>query len=181
MNTEQDPIKPEIKPLNDGIYRPELLSRRGEWIAWGLALVVWISMLALLLRGIDVILAMPIVGILLILAALSISLGNWMDRKTFLTFDTDSIAFRNGLRNVSLNWQDIREVRVLPSRWGKKVQVVGENSYFEFRTLGKVNVQGEEKGSVGFAEGDKILHTIVQNSQLEKTKKKENGELYSRP
>lgn len=180
MNAEQAQMESGSAPLSNGIYRPELLSRRGEWIAWGSALIVWIAWLVLRLRGMDVVLAMPIVAILLVLAAVSISLGNWMDRKTTLAVDDDTIAYRNGLRDVKMEWQDIQELRVLPARWGKKVQVIGEKSYFEFRTLGLVSVQNEEKGRIGFAEGEELLQTILERGRLEKIDQAENGEYYLR-
>lgn len=180
MNPEQTPIQKKTIISPEGIYHPELLSRRGEWIAWGSALIVLAAWLVLRLRGIDVVLAMPIVAIILVLAAASISLGNWMDRKTALKLEPDAIAYRNGLRDVRMRWDDIQEVRVLPARWGRKVQVIGDDRYFAFRTLGYVNVQGEEKGKIGFSEGEDLLKIILQRSHLEKLDKPENGDYYLR-
>lgn len=167
-------------------YRPDRLSRRGEITAWILAAVVGAAWLALSLRGSQISTAIPLLEAFLLLAALSISLGNWMDRRTLLRVDDSGVAFTNGLRNVSLTWPEVYQVRVQPGGWGKRVQVLGQSgqgkqTYFGFRTSGVVRVQGEEKGRMGFEAGDEILRTIIERSGLQVAERTVRGELYSRP
>jgi hypothetical protein len=99
-------------------------------------------------------------------SALSISLGNWMDRQTLLRLVSGGVEFTNGVRNTRMQWDEIRQVQVFPSRWGKKVRVIGEHAYFTFRTLGEVSVQGDIKGRMGFAAGETILAHILSSAQL---------------
>jgi hypothetical protein len=147
-------------------YHPELISRKGEMIAWATALLVVIGWLILYLSGRNVTAAIPFLVVFLVFSGLAISLGNWMDRHTSLVIDEHAIEFRNGLRHIRALWSEIKEVRVTPSQWGKKVQVYGERVYFTFRTLSEVKVQGELKGRFGFARGDEILREIVLRSAL---------------
>lgn len=161
-------------------FRPELLSRRGELIAWGSTLMVVIGWLVLRLSGQAVPGVVLFLGVFLLLAALSISLGNWMDRHTLIRLDEKGIEFANGLRHVHLPWGEIRQVRVLPSRWGNKVQVFGPRSYFYFRTLGEVKVQGEVKGRMGFEKGEEILRQIILNSHLHLVERQGEGDYYAR-
>ncbi len=149
------------------IYHPERLSRRGEAIAWISFLLIVVGWAILVLSGQRVIPAVPIMGVFLLFAGLSISLGNWMDRKTEIRMDNDGIAFTNGLRKVYLDWEQIKQVRVILTRWGRKIQVFGEKSFFEFRTLGEVNVGGETKGRMGFVKGDEILEEMIRRSGLQ--------------
>jgi len=148
------------------IFRPELLSRRGESIAWGTSILVFMGWLILSLNGRQVPFAVPFLGIILVLAALAISLGNWMDRKTELRLDAGGVTYKNGLRYAALKWNEINEIRVFPSKWGKKVHVLGAAAHFNFRTLGEVKVQDEVKGRMGFAEGDKILSVMLEQTNL---------------
>ncbi len=161
-------------------YRPELLSRRGELIAWGSTLILGIGGLVLRLGGQPVPGVVFFLGVFLLLAALSISLGNWMDRHTLIRLDGKGIEFSNGLRHVYLPWQEIRQVYVLPSRWGDKVQVFGARAYFHFRTLGEVKVQGEVKGRMGFEKGEEILGAILLNGQLHAVERPGEGNYYVR-
>ena len=147
-------------------YRPELLSRRGEFIAWGTSILVFLGWLILSLNGRQVPFAVPFLGITLVLAALAISLGNWMDRKTELRLDAGGVTYENGLRYAALKWNEINEISVFPSKWGKKVHVLGATAHFNFRTLGEVKVQDEVKGRMGFAEGDKILSIMLEQANL---------------
>jgi len=118
---------------------------------------------------------------LLFLSAGSITLGNWMDRKTVLRLNPGGVSFSNGLRNVFLNWNEVRDVRVLDSAWGRRVIVRGAETSFTFRTLGEVIMQGELKGRMGFAEGESILKNILESSGLQETEAAEKTRYYARP
>jgi hypothetical protein len=148
------------------IYRPILTSRRGELIAWGSSFLVVILWLVLGATGQQVMLAIPVIAVILFGAALSISLGR--------------VAFTNGLRNVEITWEEIQEVRAIPARWGKKVQVIGEKSYFGFQTLAEVTMMEEVKGRFGFVEGEDILRQIVLSSQLHIVERPGEGYYYAR-
>lgn len=161
-------------------YRPELLSRRGELIAWLSAFFVAIGWFILRLKHYPITPALSVVGIFLLISAVSISLGNWMDRKTLIRLDEHGIHYENGLRRIQMSWPEIREVHVSPVSWGRKVQVIGQKGYFAFRTLGEVRVGGELKGRMGFAQGDQILDQIVANSQLEMLVRPDGGIDYHR-
>ena len=103
-----------------------------------------------------------------------------MDRRTVLVIGEDSLEFRNGLRRINISWQDISEVRVNPSQWGKKVQVYGQRTYFSFRTISEVKVQNEIKGRFGFEQGDDILRQIILHSGLEIVERQGEGYYYAR-
>jgi hypothetical protein len=162
-------------------FRPELISRRGEAIAWSLAAVSTAAWLIMRWRVSETPGAALVFVLFLLFAASSISLGNWMDRQTVLRLGVDGVAFRNGLRDVSLRWDEIWEVRVIPARWGDRVQVLGEFAHFQFRTLGEVMLQGELKGRMGFAEGETILQRILSASGLQEIEKTDQVRYYARP
>jgi hypothetical protein len=148
-------------------YKPELISRRGEAIAWACVLLVAAGILLLTLSGKPVNWLVTLLEAMLLLSAALISLGNWSDRKTTLRLDVHAIEFKNGLRQVKLGWDEVKEVRVTPSPWGNKVEVYSEKSHFSFRTLAEVKVRGELKGRFGFVRGEEILRQIVLHSNLE--------------
>lgn len=157
-------------------YSPELVSRRSELIAWGSATLVNGTWVMLILLGQRLSFWLPILGIPLLLIASGMSLGNWMDRHTILKIDLEGIFFSNGLRQVQLKWREIREVRVLPAQWGKKVQVFGERSYFGFHTLGEIRANGKVLGRTGFVNGDQVLEKILARTALIEVKKVEMGD-----
>ena len=165
--------------LNQDLH-PELISRRGESTAWGLMLVVSLTIGLMYWRLGTVPGAAWIFLGLLVFAALSTSLGNWMDRKTVLRADGDGVSFVNGVRHVSFVWGDIQKVNVIPLRWGKSVQVIGDGAHFEFRTLGEVQYQGEVRGRLGFAEGEAILRHILKETGLTLSKEEKGRYYYSR-
>lgn len=161
-------------------YRPETLSRRGEYFAWGLALFLISVWLLLHLTDISIFGGLPFLAVLLVLSGMAISLGNWMDRRTILRLETGGVWFDNGLRRIFLKWDEIQQVQVFPSAWGSKVRVIGESGHFDFRTLGEVKLQGEVKGRLGFEKGDEILEHILTKANLTPGSNSETGIYYSR-
>ncbi len=171
------PMKPLTVPSE---FRPQRIPRRGEITAWALTLVVVATLAFVHAQG------QPAPGFAWFLAvffgfsALSISLGNWMDRNTVLRLREDGVEFHNGLRHVSLTWPQIQKVIVRPARWGQQVAVIGEGAHFEFRTLGEVVMQGKVRGRMGFEEGEAILEHILQATGLTLQRQDERGRYYAR-
>ena len=75
-------------------FRPELLSRRGEWTAWALTLAASVGMWLLNRNGYVPAWAWIFFAFLLF-SGLSISLGNWLDRTTFIRIEEDGVLDTN--------------------------------------------------------------------------------------
>lgn len=174
-------MKDSVSPDNSTVeYHPELIPRRGELIAWGLAILASAVWLALSLSGARVHITFPILAIFFVLAGALISLSNWVDRHTVLHLSPEGLEFENGLRRVHLAWEEIQQVHVLPSNMGDKVRVTSKKDYFSFRMLGEVHMHGELKGRMGFADGEKILRQIISQAGLKSAQKPGVGHYYSR-
>lgn len=160
-------------------FRPELLSRRGEWTAWALVLAASLGMWFLNRSGYVPFWAW-VFWTFLIISGVSISLGNWLDRNTVIMLVVDGIRFGNGLRQVRLRWSEVQKVAVLPARWGNAVQVIAEKSHFGFKTLGEVQYQGEVRGQTGFPKGQAILDEILRETGLVLVEESNNAYYYAR-
>lgn len=163
-----------------GTYQPELLPRRGEILAWLTTLLSFAAWTILILTGRPVLLVVPVMAFVFLFAAASISLGNWVDRKSLLSLDEQGVAFRNGLRDVRLSWEQINRIEVFGSAWGRKVRVFGEQAHFDFRTLGELTMSGEVKGRMGFVQGEKILHQLLVKTGLIEIEHTGNSYYYAR-
>ncbi len=161
-------------------YRPELIPRRGEMIAWACTGMALLAGVILRIGERTIPWGLSVLAALLFVAACLISMGNFVDRHTSLTLDSNGVEFKNGLRAVRLSWTDIREVRIFPSKLGDKVQVFGADNFFQFRTLGEVHMNGEVKGRMGFAQGDKILRTLILRAGLQIVDRAGDGYYYAR-
>lgn len=150
-------------------FRPVLLSRRAELLAWGLALIMLVTWWILQANQAPYTTAAVFLVVFLVFAAVGTSLSNWIERRSVLRIGENGVGFENGLRSVSFDWTDIQSIRVLPSQAGsKRVQVIGERAHFEFRTLAELKLSGVVKGQSGFAEGEDILDAILEKTQLPK-------------
>jgi hypothetical protein len=162
-------------------FHPEMVSRRGEFITWVLALISLATLIFLWVQTAGVSIWQMAFAGLMILAAASSSLSNWMERKTVLTLKPEGIHFCNGLRDVSLNWDDIQELQVFPSRFGNRVNILGDHSHFNFRTLVEVTRRSGTKSAMGFSQGEFILQQIIVNSSLDEKEQNKKGRYYTRP
>ncbi len=161
-------------------YRPVLLSRRGEVTAWILALAAGGSYFTFRRLGTNLSwMAVVFVGIFFLSAA-SISLGNWMDRRTVIQIRPHGIEYRNGLRRADFGWGEVSEVQVTPSRLGDQVHVIGERSHFRFRLHADIRYQGEVRGQMGFAEGEEILGIILKQNNLRPLEGETPSQYYAR-
>ena len=147
------------------VFRPDVLSRRNEWIAWGVFFAAAVG--TLIIRNFQ---ALPTwvyigLGVLFVLAA-GLSLGNWMDRRTTLQFTPEGLEFKNGLRHIRMGWKDIQSMQVLPSSMGKGVRVIGTRGHFSFTVSGGVRLGGKTQGRFGFPDGDTIIKEIARRSGL---------------
>ncbi len=155
-----------LNDLEEKIFRPELAPRTGERNAWILAFLMVILWLIFRLTAWKLPFTGEVFVIFTLGAALLISFGNWVERKTVLVLTSRGVRFENGLRKVSLAWKEIEEVRVRPAVWGKRVQVRGKGTRFDFHTLGEVKYKGAVQAKTGFAQGEEIVRQIVLNSGL---------------
>lgn len=166
--------------LFTGEFQPVLLSRKGETLAWLTTLLWFLAWTILSLLNRPIVSFVPVMSFMFLLIAASISLGNWVDRQTVLTIKENGVAFKNGLRNVHLAWEQISEIQVLGSSWGRKVRVIGETGHFDFRTLGELKVSGEVKGRMGFLEGEQILKQLLKKTLLQEVEHTGNSYYYAR-
>ena len=162
-------------------FRPEKISRRGEGITWALALISLATLV--LLRTQSAVFSswtFIFVGVMLISAA-SITLGNWVDRRTVLTLKPEGLEYRNGLRHVALLWDEVQAAQIFPSRWGDQVHILGKEAHFHFRTISEFVHNNKIRNRMGFAQGRFILEKIRKNCGLEEIDQAENGRYYARP
>ena len=86
--------------------RPELTSRRSETRAWLLSIVVIFAIAIMKWKIGEVPTAAWVFGAFLFFAALSISLGNWMDRGTVMSLDDSfNLFFQSFLNFWGLSFQ----------------------------------------------------------------------------
>jgi hypothetical protein len=162
-------------------FHPEGLSRRAEALTWVLALISLAAFVVLGALTTAVSLWQIAFVILMLFMAGSASLGNWMDRNTALTLKPDGVHFHNGLRDVSLQWDEIRELQVFPSQWGDRVDVVGAGTHFRFRTMSEFVSRGKTRSRMGFTQGEFIIQKILNHSGLQEIDQVENSRYYARP
>jgi hypothetical protein len=172
---------PDNLPMPESkTYIPERLPRRGEFSAWALTIVTAFGFYVLSRPVAIPFLAWFFIAVFTFSAA-SISLGNWMDRHTFIRIEPDGVVFENGLRKTHLPWDAIQEVRTSPSRWGTSVHVIGERAHFSFFTLGEMQFRGRVRARTGFAEGKLILDQIIRAAGLTNMLQDGQSTVYSRP
>jgi len=86
----------------------------------------------------------------------------------------------------------VQEVRIVSSRWGERVQVLGfderkpfkgqsaSNVGFVFHTLSEIEYQGKIQGRTGFKQGQFILKQVLDSSGLEERSNDQQGRYYAR-
>lgn len=159
-------------------FRPVLTNRNGEVLAWLAALSLGAAAIALRGQGGVFTGSLPYLAGFVGLVAAGISLSNWMDRQTVLRLDDRGVFFTNGLRRVSLSWDQIDQISIFSGALGKRVQVVGGVQHFEFRYLSEVAVLGSSQGRLGFPDGVTILATLLREAGLQRDPASQGNTVY---
>lgn len=165
---------PEIK-----IYKPEILTRNPEFIAWGLTFASLVGIVILQMTSEVPVWAWTLFGLFLFSGAV-ISFGNWVDRATKIEITAENIHFRNGLRDVTMRWEEVEYVWEGKGRVGRMVQVMAKDRHFSFTLPSEMKFQGQVKSKVGFPEGETIRDLILRSAALTAVKDQSNGKVYSR-
>lgn len=160
-------------------FRPELMPRRGELMAWLAGVGMAVGLFLATSRWGSPSFIFWMFGFFLLFSAASISLGNWMDRRSVIRLGADGIAFENGLRSVRLGWPEVQNVAVVPTRLGKRVQVQGAQSHFTFKTMSESTLAGQQIRT-GFAEGQEILDAVLKECGLQVKAEKDGMVYYAR-
>ncbi len=159
-------------------FRPVVMPRQGEVASWGVWAAITLAWVWLARMG-SASLFVPLFWGVLTVIACGTSLGNWMDRRTILRLTEKKVFFANGLRTVSVPWQDIQRIEVLPSRWGEVVHVWGPNVHFRFRVLAEIQALGKDfSARVGFPDGQYIVQELCQHGGLHLKRETGNGRRY---
>lgn len=160
-------------------FRPELMPRRSELIAWLAGIGMLVGLFLATSRWGAQSFVFWVFAALLLFSAASISLGNWMDRRSVIRMGVDGIAFESGVRSVRLGWPEVQNVAVIPTRLGKRVQVQGAQSHFTFKTMSESTLGGQVIRT-GFADGQEILETVLEESGLRVKTEKDGMAYYAR-
>jgi len=163
------------------VFHPEMVSRLGEAITWALAAISLATLIFLSSQGAGVSLWQVAFVLVMLLAAAGSTLSNWMDRNTSLTLKPEGLHSNNGLREVSMTWDEIQMVSVFPSRFGSRINVAGDLGHFNFRTMVETTTKRGAHSVMGFAQGTFILQQILKNSSLEVSSQSDKARYYARP
>jgi hypothetical protein len=146
-------------------FKPLLTPRRSEFTAWALTLFMLLIVIFAPLEGLGKsggIIFLVFLGF----SAVMMSVGNWVERNTYLRIEEDRVTYFNGAREVSLGWQEINKVEVHPSRFGDRIIVSSESAGFRYQSLGSISMNDKISGRVGFEQGEQILEMILEQSGL---------------
>jgi hypothetical protein len=162
-------------------FRPEKTSRTGELILWILTFITVTTLVFLWSKNSSVSFWQISFVVVMVLISGGSSLSTWMERNTVLTLKSDGVGFRNGLRNVTFNWDKIKELRIYPSRYGNRIIVFGERVNFNFRTMVEVTTRTGKRNTMGFAQGEYISQQIIQHCGFQERKENDSVQYYYRP
>lgn len=146
-------------------YKPRINSRRPELMAWIFSLSIILFLIAQPQTGFFAI-GGVILAVFFIFSALTISIGNWVNRKTELSFNKDEICFYNGIRKTCFQWEDITRMEIYPGRFNDKISLLKEAERLNFDVIGSNETIPPSSPRYGFEEGEKILDIILDRTNL---------------
>ncbi len=149
-------------------FRMITLNRSGERVAWLLVFVLGILDAVLLSRLGSISLIALIFTILFLIAALSSSFSNWLDRNTIITISGSDLVHQTPIRRVEMTWREIDSLRLTRRGAGWYVMVVGDQRVFTFQTPTTMKGPIGREAKTGIESGEKLAAMITRQADLVK-------------
>ncbi len=114
-------------------FQPSKLPLRGAIFAWGSSGLLAVAIVLQIWRTGQSHCVTIALFVFFFFAALLIIFSRWVDSRTQITVNLTSISYRSPFRVVSLNWDEILEIRSIQAGHGWRVAVQSNESPFSFR------------------------------------------------
>lgn len=159
----------------DKTYNPNQNNRRSEFFIWMLTLLLMALSGYLINNGLEnLIINIGVIG--MVITALFLSFGNWIDRNSSLTLSKSNLTYSSGFRNISLGWDEIHELYVYPGKYADRIFVMGQNRRITF-SLQK-DLKNNATAKLGFPKGNEIMNKIHAETKITKSSKKSKKNYY---
>ncbi|MFN2149475.1 MAG: hypothetical protein ACK2T2_13900 [Anaerolineales bacterium] len=157
----------DVHVPREGNFTPRALDRYGERLAWSLAVALAALTIFLFWRQGVWIASLIVIFSLCLVAALLISYGNWMERRTEIWITKEGVRYQNPLRQILVKWESIMAVNIYPRGDGWRVIVEGQEANFSFQTLTTLNLGWGRQVETGIVEGESLAADIAGFAGLE--------------
>ncbi len=151
---------------NSETFTPIAMDRQGERMAWSLAMAL-LALLIYLRWSMQIRLtALLVIFVLLFLAAILISFGTWMERRTRIDLSPEGMRYKNPLRDRWIRWEDLTRIHAYPRGSGWRVLVESSIANFSFQTGTVLNTGWGSSIKTGVVGGEDLVSGIVGLANL---------------
>jgi hypothetical protein len=146
-------------------FKPLKNNRRSELIAWLFAILLVVVKIMFPAYGFFRI-GGSILALFFLFSAVIMSIGNWVSRNSELRISEKGIWYFNGARKSSFHWKDIIRVEVYSGRFNDRINVVSTSGNIYFDIIGDGVINERKFSPTGYADGEEILETILNKTNL---------------
>jgi hypothetical protein len=118
--------------------------------------------------------------LLLLLVALAITFSHWLERRTMILLDDQSVSFRSPLREVTFGWNEVEKVLCVKIQGGWRFMVVGTAAAFRFQSLVTLRSGFGRTVRSGYAKGVEMATFIRRLAGLDQVHQEDQVWIYSK-
>lgn len=153
-------------PEREQRFHPSPPNRRGELFAWISAAGMGIVLLLSAYGDGDLRFLPLLLFLVFFTTGVMISFGNWIDSRTWVRTSPIGIHYHSPLRDVRLEWEEVRQLMARRLGRGWRITVGGARGYFRFRTGVTLRRGSDRQFVFGFPEGERLLALILGGGKL---------------
>ncbi len=175
LDRKPDFLRGDVQIVDEGIYQPHSMSRRSELYAYGFALSVGLATGFLRDQTGKISIAGVLTTGLFLIVGLVLSFGAWMEARTRITVSTQTLAFKNPLRRISVPWDSVTRIhaRWVRERW--KIVVLGEDGRLIFSTEFLEHKPGLVSPGPDLINGPMLAAILRNHAKLSEPSRGEDG------
>jgi hypothetical protein len=162
-------------------FSPREIDPYGERLAWSLGVALTALTLFMYWRQGAWIATLIVLSSLCVVAALLVSYGNWMERKTEIEISEGTLRYRNPLRELRIPWDSIRAATIYPRGDGWRAIIEGEAGAFTFQTETSLKLGWGRQVETGIVDGQSLVSAIIGTADLGPPQAERGGWTRRRP
>jgi uncharacterized membrane-anchored protein len=149
-------------------------------MAWALAAVATSVGVSLVSLNRQLPLVFWLSFVLLLVVAIAITFSHWLERRTMIILEDESVIFQSPLRSVMLPWEQIEKLACIKIQRGWRFMVSGKQAAFRFQSMITLRSGFGREVRSGYDRGLEIARFIQHSAKLDQVSQQDQVWIYSK-
>ena len=171
MEQPPDFLRSPLNIIEEEVFKPTAIPRKGGIIAWVASLLIGIVVIILIMQSRQFPCLTFVLFLFFLIAAILITFSYWVDSKTLIHVAPSQLSYQSPFRKFLWNWDQVSEINALKAGHFWRMVVSGEQSFFTFRIGMERDSKVQPERILALPHGDRLARIICEMANLSQIEK----------